>query len=381
MSAMRDVHPVPEAGGTLGGMPAVGTPSGSVNAAENLEGERLLDGWTVVSRVPDRAGATGGNFSISYVVRHDDGREGFCKVLNYQMAFHAADPAAELQALTEAYTFERDLLRQCGQQRLSRVVLSVADGQMRRAGFALPTVSYIVFEVADGDIRKALDTTPDVTAAVKLRWLHHAATGLRQLHDHGVAHQDVKPSNVLVFPRDDTGDRPSKIGDLGRATDQARPMWHDALAIAADSAYAPPEQLYGATPGGFGPRRLACDVYQLGSIATFLLEGATMNALLTLELHPTFHWTNWRGSYDDVLPYVRDAFGRALGRVRTAVVDMEDVDRLVALIGYLCDPDPALRGHHVSRARRGNQYALERVVTELDLLARRAAVYAARRAT
>jgi serine/threonine protein kinase len=206
-----------------------------MNAAEDLQGVRLLDGWTVQSRVPDRPGATGGHFSIAYMARHDDGREGFCKVLNYRMAMTAPDPATALQGLVEAYNFERDLLRQCGDERLSRVVLSVGDGQFQRAGYGFPTVSYLIFEIADGDIRKALDLDPAVELASKLRWLHHCASGLRQLHQRGVAHQDVKPSNVLVFPRDDRGEVSGKIGDLGRATDPRRPMWHDALPIAADS--------------------------------------------------------------------------------------------------------------------------------------------------
>lgn len=40
-----------------------------MNAAEDLQGVRLLDGWTVERRVPDRPGATGGHFSISYMAR------------------------------------------------------------------------------------------------------------------------------------------------------------------------------------------------------------------------------------------------------------------------------------------------------------------------
>jgi len=348
------------------------TVSMPVNAAEDLVGVRFPDGWTVTSRVPDRPGATGGNFSIAYMARHDDGREGFCKVLNYQMALASGDAAGVLKGMVDAYIFERDLLRQCGDERLSRVVLSVGDGQFARPGYVLPTVSYMIFEIAEGDIRKAMDQNPDVELASKLRWLHHSATGLLQLHQRGVAHQDVKPSNVLVFGSDEQGGVSGKIGDLGRATDPRRPMWHDGLAIAADSTYAPPEQLYGATPTEFGPRRLACDVYQLGSVACFLLAGAPMNGLLKLELYPTHNWDNWAGSYAEVLPYVRDAFGRAAARVEAALGGGELATRAGALVRDLCDPDPAQRGHHVTRTRPGSPYDLQRVVTEFDLLSKRA---------
>ncbi len=350
-----------------------------LNAAEDLDGVRLDGGWTIVSRIPDRPGATGGNFSIAYTARHDDGREGFCKVLNYRAALTSPDPAAVTQAMVEAYTFERDLLRQCGDERLSRVVLSVGDGQFQRAGFAFPTVSYLIFEVAEGDIRKILDANPDVSLASKFRWLHHTATGLRQLHQRGVVHQDVKPSNVLVFPPDGEEEQSGKVGDLGRATDPRRPMWHDALPIAGDPSYAPPEQLYRATPVEFGPRRLACDLYQLGSVASFLLSGSAMNPLLTLELHPPHHWMNWRGTYADALPYVRDAHGRACARVEAALGAGELAAGARRLIRDLCDPDPLQRGHRIARTRPGDQYSLERVVTEFDLLAKRARLTALRR--
>lgn len=351
----------------------------STNPAENLAGVRLPDGWTVLAQVPFRPGATGGNFSVSYTVQHDDGRLGFCKVLNYFAAMSSADPVRALKGLADAYVFERDLLRECGDEGMSRVVLSVGDGEFQRSGYTPGLVSYLIFEPADGDIRKIIDTDPTVTIAAKLRWLHHAATGLRQLHDRGVAHQDVKPSNVLVFAPDEQGELPGKIGDLGRATDPQRPMWHDNLGIAGDPTYAPPEQLYGATPTEFGPRRLACDLYQLGSVATFLLTGATMNSLLKLELYPVHFWTLWRGTYADVLPYVRDAFGRAIARIPGATGDVDTDRRLVSLIEDLCDPDPTLRGHRLTRRRAGNQYSLERVVTEFDLLTRKTRAAALRR--
>ena len=34
-------------------------------------------------KVDRHEGDTGGNFSVNYLVVNDDGREGFCKVMNY----------------------------------------------------------------------------------------------------------------------------------------------------------------------------------------------------------------------------------------------------------------------------------------------------------
>ena len=98
-----------------------------------------------------------------------------------------------------------------------------------------------------------------------------------------------------------------------------------------------------------------------------------MNSFLTLELYPAHHWTNWTGPYEQVLPYVRDAFGRSVSRLRESIPD-EIGSELAKLVASLCDPDPRLRGNIRTRSQPGNPYALQRVVSEFDLLCRRAEV-------
>ena len=340
------------------------------NAADDLVGRELPRGWTVREKVIRGPADTGGNFSINYRVTNTDGRAGFCKVLNLWWLERAMNPIDAIAAATDAYLFERDLARSCVD--LSRVVTAIDDDSVQFPEYQQPLVSYIIFEVADRDIRQLLDATDALDVAVRLRCLHNLATGLRQLHGRHVAHQDVKPSNALVFAADVDGHRVTKIGDLGRATAIGRPTDHDEYEIAGDPTYGPPEGLYRAIPDGFGPRRLACDFYQLGSMVCFVFTALPLNALLRQELHPAHLWENWRGSYADVLPYVRDAQGRAFERVKAEVPE-QIRDRVFALLVALCDPDPLRRGLPVLPANRGgNPYALDRVVTELDLLSRRA---------
>jgi serine/threonine protein kinase len=339
------------------------------NAAEMLEGKELAGDWVVGTKIPRSVAATGGNFCVGYLVSNLDGRHGFLKALNYVMALNSNDPAETLRRLTESYTFERDLLRHCGDSRMSHVVVSLADGVVRIDGCPIPTVNYIIFELADRDVRAELDRNKDLDALVKLRSLHHVAVGLRQLHQKRIAHQDVKPSNVLMFTKPLLG-QISKVSDLGRATDASRPADHDEFCIAGDPSYAPPEQLYGWTLEDFGPRRLACDLYQLGSLAAFMFTGATMNTLLNMELMPEHNWCNWQGSYNGVLPYVRDAFGRALINFTLAVPCQIEAE-MVSLVSYLCDPDPLLRGHPISRRSAGNQYGLDRIISHFDLMVHR----------
>src|SRR4029078_6903029 len=103
---------------------------------------------------------------------------------------------------------------------------------------------YLIVELADGDIRSHLDTQAVLDAVFVMKMLHHVAIGLKQLHTANIAHQDLKPSNVLVFRKQMEG----KICDLGRAWDKngAGPYDHDP--IAGDWHYAPPEFLYDAIP-------------------------------------------------------------------------------------------------------------------------------------
>jgi eukaryotic-like serine/threonine-protein kinase len=339
------------------------------NAAELLVGSTLEGGWQVTERLPRRLGATGGNFSVGYRVEHPDGRRGFCKALDYAQALRQPDTPEALRRATEEYIFERDLHRKCEEYRMTRILAALDDGQTVVPDCPIGRVDYIIFELAECDVRRELDIEADLEATLRLRFLHNVAVALRQLHQHNIAHQDIKPSNVLVL-RSRDGQRSSKLGDLGRATDASRPAMHDVYDIAGDRNYAPPEQLYGAIPIEFGPRRLACDVYQLGSLATFMFVGATMNSLLSAELYPGHSWRAWAGTYEEVLPYVQDAFGKVIEKVRITITPVV-ADDLTALIRCLCEPDPSRRGHPGNGIT--SPYALQRVVTRLDLLTRRAA--------
>jgi eukaryotic-like serine/threonine-protein kinase len=68
---------------------------------------------------------TGGCFSEAYIVEQAPGRQAFLKALDYSRAMNAPDPAIALQALTESYNFERDLLMTCSDRRLDRVVTAI----------------------------------------------------------------------------------------------------------------------------------------------------------------------------------------------------------------------------------------------------------------
>lgn len=282
-----------------------------------------------------------------------------------------------MQQITEAYNFERELVQKCTSRRLSRVVAAYHHNSLPGPSTQPYPVSFIIFERADGDIRGLLDDVGDLELAVRLRMVHNAASGIAQLHSIQVAHQDIKPSNLLVFnPVLDVG-LAAKIGDLGRATDQQRAAAHDGYSIAGDPSSAPPEQSFGEIPASFEQRRLACDIYQLGSLLTFVLSDVTMNVLLHTYLDPTHSPQNWHGSYRDALPYVQAAHATALDAIgknfRYSVTD-DMKNELIQLISCLTDPDLQQRGHRASH-KANRPYALDRIVSQLDLLAHMAEVH------
>jgi serine/threonine protein kinase len=177
-----------------------------------------------------------------------------------------------------------------------------------------------------------------------------------------IAHQDVKPSNVLIFPQEGF-----RLADFGRASVKGREVWYDSKNVAGDFTYAPPELLYGYIHPEFVCRRIGCDLYLLGNLVAFMLAGVNVTGGLSARLDPQFHWQEWHGPYLAVLPYLQDAFGRLLQDLATTI-DPAVVADVVPLIKQLCNPDVSFRGHPKA-VGRNDQYSLERYVSLFDRLA------------
>jgi serine/threonine protein kinase len=189
------------------------------NPAEKLEGLMLNGDWRVGPLQTRGPMATGGNFSQSYKATHSDGRVAFVKALDFHRAFKkGADPTKVLQRVTEEFNFEVTMLEFCARKRMDRVVRAIESGTADVDSSVLGQVPYLIFEAADRDVRSHLDDAANsATCAWKLRSLHHVTTGLKQLHAVEVVHQDLKPSNVLIFNANSKSEV-SKIADLGRAS-------------------------------------------------------------------------------------------------------------------------------------------------------------------
>ena len=337
--------------------------------AAHLAGRKLGNGWAVGQRVTRDPGASGGAFSVSYRATHEDGREGFLKALNFAAAFAGPGSLADrINQFTGAYIFERDLLRDCRNRRLSRVVKMLDHGEVRvhEAGF-LKDVPYLILELADGDIRAFQSTLRAFDAVWALRVVKHVIEGVEQLHSAQTAHQDLKPSNVLT---QDAG-MEMKLGDLGRADRVGEEgPWSD-FEIPGAVTYAPPEQLYGDFTGTWEERR-AADMYLTGSLAAQLFLGHCISAMVQDRVQQRFRATVWKGKFAAVLPVLKSAHATVMESLRQAAesrIGYSDISRkLTLVVSQMSHPDPVSRGHPKDRRARSSSYALRRYTGTLNTL-------------
>lgn len=82
------------------------------------------------------------------------------------------------------------------------------------------------------------------------------------------------------------------------------------------------------------------------------------------RLAPQHHWTRWNATYQGVLPYLQEVFGRFLEELGPRLQNPFVRAKILPLVQELCNPDLSLRGHPRGLGRP-NQYSLERYVSQL----------------
>jgi len=310
--------------------------------------------------------ATGGRFSVGYLVENIDGRKAFLKALDYTQALQSQNSTVVLESMLASFNFEVALLNKCKEKRLKRIVTPIAYGNVKVGGFGIAEfVSYIIFELAEGDIRKRKDQSVSFDLAWSLRCLHQSAVGLRQLHSVGITHQDLKPSNVLIF-----GNEGAKLADLGRASDSTYPMPLDEVICPGDIRYSPPEQGYDNISQDIPNRRICADIYMMGSLIFFYFTSSSAKQLLIHYFKKPISTELESTNFKSDLPYLKNAFQESL------IVLKKDLDgyapkyakELLSIAKEMCEPDPLIRGLQ----NEGNRCNLEIYISRFDAIARRA---------
>jgi serine/threonine protein kinase len=322
-----------------------------------------IAGWNVVSELGTYPGMTGGTFSTGYVVEKS-GRKAFMKAMDLQRAFLKG--VKSVQALINQYVFEKEVLDFCRDRRLSGIVNLYDSGQHDSAGDGNPAniIYYLIFELADGDIRRELTASGFKDNFWKLSVLHQSANALVQLHSIDIAHQDIKPSNILSFEQNNK----FKLADLGRCNSKKIVAPTDEASIPGDPSYSPPEYQYGASPVSYIDKRLGNDAYLLGSLIAFLFADGAGALIATLSYLPNDIWPGqWEGEFVDALPFLITAHTQATIALKKKFPN-EIRDELAEAYFYLCHPDPALRGHPNARRQTGRPLGVDRYRSIFDRL-------------
>ena len=332
-----------------------------------LVGCELKDGWTIDAQRCPRVGSTGACHSVGFIAKHPDGHMAFVKVLDPtpDPKLEDDDQLKELQRRLEVFNYENDLLEKCLTRKIRRVVRSLGRGSVELLG-SLNKVHYLLFELADRDLREHATLGQALNTALNMQILHQVALGLEALHFNQIAHQDVKPSNVLLFGESDT-----KLGDLGHAHDRSVPRPGINGTIAGDPAHAPPEQLYGYKITEWQSRRLSSDLYLLGSLVIYMFTNVSLTAQVEMRLRPEHHWDAWTGNYSTALPYIREAWDAVILDFSDRLDQNVQVE-LTALTRYLTEPDPELRGHPRNLAGNGAKFGVRRFSSRFEVLAKHA---------
>ncbi|MFH8465105.1 serine/threonine-protein kinase [Streptomyces sp. NPDC017991] len=106
--------------------------------------------------------------------------------------------------------------------------------------------------------------------------LDQLLAGLAAVHAEGIVHRDIKPANILLESTG-TGRPRLRLSDFGISMRLGEPRLTETNYVVGTPGYFAPEQLLGADPD------FPADLFAVGLVALFLLEGAKPDAKALVE--------------------------------------------------------------------------------------------------
>jgi len=356
------------------------TPSSHL-VGKTFVGSKAGRSWLVKDKINRPKGGTGGMFSVGYVASDSTGQDFFLKATDIGL-LRIDEEKSKLEQMTDALnlqSFEREMLDICTVSGMNRIVRAVDYGELEVIYEGVKEfVFFIVFEKAIGDIRASAREYRKNGISWVPRVVHNMAVATSQLHRKNISHNDIKPSNLLVFDA-----AVQKLSDLGRATCADHNGPWDKLKEAGDRNYSAPEAWgyhYVAPLSGTRVEhnyRKRFDLYMLGSLIYFLLTEQSLNSVMAAYLRPEYGPSNWSGDFDGILPYLRDIHGQAMTVMDAEVLNTyggDDHDRLseiLQVVRYLTDVDPDRRGDPRNKRSGLQSYDLQRLISRTDILTKK----------
>jgi serine/threonine protein kinase len=239
----------------------------------------------------------------------------------------------------------------------------------------LGRVSCLIMELGSDDLRGMVHKSATRTFTWTLQIMRDVAQALAQLHKGGIAHQDIKPSNVIsVAGATGVASSQVKVGDLGRVVRRDQPGPFNSRPWPGDGRYSPPERWYGYVPPNWSDAREASDAYMLGSLLLFLCTGMSLQMLVAQTLAVPFRPEHWKGAFDqDLLAVLQDAHAKALANHLLPNVPPELRDEVMAIAAALTNADPLQRGDQRARRQVGRPVGLDRFQQKFSALAAKSA--------
>jgi eukaryotic-like serine/threonine-protein kinase len=344
-------------------------PSSKFGAAELLVGRVLLNQWEVLERIRHDDGISGNTRSACYKAKSKDGTVAFVKAFDFRHDELTVDTDSLEKKLRE-FNYERKVHELCKDSGISRVTRIYEAGKIIIDSEA---VHFIICEWLDRCLREHQPPgCKTITLEHRFLALRDTAAALSQLHFHGVAHQDVKPSNAVCT---DTGIL--KLTDLGSSScEKLESPPHDLQPVVGQPSYAPYELLYDSPSVNWERRRFGCDLFLLGNLCFTTIVGGSLTLLSMHCVPERFRYPVFTGDYNQVLPYLIEAHDHMITPIIEEVVPSQLSAEVIQIIKCLCHPDPTKRGHKKNLASQNNNpYGLERVISHFNSLAIKAKIH------
>lgn len=349
-------------------------------ACNDLKG-KTIGGWLVGDRIVNN------DVTTKYALYHEvsqDGINAIMKVLNYDKCLNAnyLDGAKDQNDLlareAEAFHFETELSKECAGSHMGNVIRYLDSGELKLDGYVVKNVAYIVYEMSEGKIGDFLkfsskaNLVADLGVLVdKLKSLHQVTKGVKQLHTHLIAHHNITPQSIEVFETNSL----FKIGGLQKSRTRQAVLNSPVAAKLFDGDYtfAPPEAFFSHKISEEMSTYYQIDTYMLGNLVVYYLSSMNLTTLINQKCPCTLiDWASKGAGYQQVLPDIRKAFYESLDEIKASICVKELCDPIVEIIEGLCNPAPEERGYPGGFAKVQANADLQRLLTKLDVLYRKA---------